>query len=299
MKLSICIPTYNRKEKVLRQISRIIPQLSNYDTTTVEVLVSDNCSKDGTSIAIKEQYAKDKLTLYTQNNNLGLVGNLYFLFEKAQGEYIWFLSDDDLVEDDAVSNILEALSCSSKDFYLLNFKLDTSPGSLYWQYDSDYLSLFNSKTWGGFGLLSAQVLRKQAFREFYYSTKADFNLCQPVAVSLYGLFYLKGEVLFDKAHLKHHVGDYSWAPRALEVSSVYLYYSIRLLKRYGEGRKYREILNQAVSTNIMAGASIRYILKSRDFRYMRDLKNDRILFSIIATGVHFYIKKKLNICLAK
>ena len=296
MKLSICIPTYNRKEKILRQLSKVVPQLSKYDSDEIEIIVSDNSSSDGTSDAlskIKEEYG---IKLYEQTSNLGLVGNLYFLFDNAQGEYIWFLSDDDLVDDNAVSNIMEAISCSSKDFYLLNFKLDTNPNVLYWQKESDYLSLFNSKTWGGFGLLSAQVLKKEVFHEFYYSTKSNFNLCQPVSVSLYGLFYLDGDILFENAHLTHHVGDYSWASRALEVSSVYLFYSICLLKGSVEATTYRNIQNQAVSTNIMAGASLRYIIKNKDFKFVKDLIREGLFWDIVVVGIKSYITRRLNLC---
>lgn len=191
---------------------------------------------------------------------------------------------------------MEAIYCSSKDFYLLNFKLDTNPNVLYWQKESDYLSLFNSKTWGGFGLLSAQVLKKEVFHEFYYSTKSNFNLCQPVSVSLYGLFYLDGDILFENAHLTHHVGDYSWASRALEVSSVYLFYSICLLKGSGEATTYRNIQKQAVSTNIMAGASLRYIIKNKDFKFVKDLIREGLFWDIVVVGIKSYITRKLNLC---
>lgn len=295
MKLSICIPTYNRKDKVLRQLSKVVPQLSEYNSDEIEVIVSDNCSTDGTSDVLSKMKEEYGIKLVTQTSNLGLVGNLYFLFENATGEYIWFLSDDDLVEENAVSNIVEAIYCSSKDFYLLNFKLDTNPNALYWQKESDYLSLFNSKTWGGFGLLSAQVLKKEVFHDFYYGTKSNFNLCQPVSVSLYGLFYLDGEILFENAYLTHHVGDYSWASRALEVSSVYLFYSICSLKGYGD-TTYRNIQNQAVSTNIMAGASLRYILKYKDFKYVKDLIREGLFIDIVAVGIKSYITRRLDIC---
>lgn len=296
MKLSICIPTYNRKDKVLRQLTKVVSQLSGYNSDEIEVIVSDNCSTDGTSDALSKMKNEYGIKIVTQTSNLGLVGNLYFLFEYATGEYIWFLSDDDVVDENAVANLMTSISKTHKDFYLLNFSLDNNMSSLYWNKTNDYFSLFKLKTWGGFGLLSAQVLRKEIFRDFYYSTKSKFNLCQPVAVSLYGLFYLDGEILFDRTHLTHHVGDYSWASKATEVSSVYLYYSIGLLRNYGDPNLYKKILKKAISENIMAGSSMRYIIRSRDFRFARDLFCDGILFYMIKLCLNNYIKRKCHIC---
>lgn len=295
MKLSICIPTYNRKDKIALQLSRLFPQVSKYSLEEVEIIVSDNCSVDGTSMVLKELQLSNQFELIVQEENLGLVGNLYYLFEHAKGEYIWFLSDDDVVESDAVDSIMISIMNTNKDFYLLNFRLDTNLSDYYWHKTSDILSLFNTETWGGFGLLSAQVLKKEVFSEFYYSTQQSFNLCQPVAVSLFGLFYLNGEILFDKAHLTHHVGDYSWASREIEVKSVYLFESLCLLKKYGVN-VFKEILNHSVTSGFMAIASVRYILNTNDKKYIASLRKEGVYFKLWRTALKCYFLKKLHLC---
>lgn len=292
VKLSICIPTYNRKSKILAQLSRLLPQINKYSTNEVEVIVSDNCSSDGTSDELRELHIINQFELVTQSVNLGLVGNLYYLFEHARGEYVWFLSDDDILESDAVDSIMGSILSTNKDFYCLNFRLDTSPDRLYWNQTDDVLSLFESKTWGGFGLLSVQVLKKDAFRSFYNSTRKDFNLCQPVAVSLYGLFYLSGEILFNKAHLTHHVGDYSWASKEVEVNSVYLFQSVCLLKDYGDEELFKKILNKIVSSNFMAKASVRYMIMTKDKQYITALRNEGVFIRVLYTALKYLFKKK-------
>ena len=52
--LSIVIPTYNGSKTIRNMMDLLLPQV----TDEVEVIVSDNCSIDGTDIIIKE-YQKE------------------------------------------------------------------------------------------------------------------------------------------------------------------------------------------------------------------------------------------------
>lgn len=296
MKLSICIPTYNRKDKVKEQVKRIVDTGILSRSAEVELVVSDNCSEDKTYEGLYPMYGEvPGIRLFCQDKNLGLVGNLYFLFEEAKGEYIWFLSDDDPIVPDSISSILNVISHSNLPFYLLNFKIEGN-NYPYWCKNDDYLSLFTDNTWGGFGLLSIQILKKSKFDNFYTNTIGSYNLCQPVAVSLYGLYYLKGMMCFDIIAITHHAGDYSWQDRYLQVGSVYLYDSVRLLRCCGNEETYKIIIASLKRLNHFCELSFIYIMKTRDFKYVHKLYSDKLLFTVVVkTPIRVFVSKIKNI----
>ena len=288
MKLSICIPTFNRREKVLAQTDRIVKTGILAENQQVELVISDNNSDDNTYEDLLILYGKEPcITIYRQEKNLGIVGNLHFLFNIAKGSYIWFLSDDDPVNTSSINDVLSLITNSPCKFYLLNFVTDQSPKA-YWNISEDYLSLFNEETWGGFGLLSVQVINKAAFTDFYNSN-INYNLCQPVAISLYGLFYLGGKMCFDIVAITHHAGDYSWKNRALQVASVYLYDSISELKKYGVDDVYDNIISRLKKLDYFCRSSVLHIIKNLDYRYALRLYNGNLL------GCVFYLTLKRGI----
>ena len=117
-KLSVCIPTYNRKEQVLKQLAGIA-RSGQDNLARVEVLVSDNSSDpryhlmpgDLGVIAMPVSY-------WVNGGNIGYAGNLRKLVAASRGEYVWFLSDDDFLYEGAVATLLAALDAESRTNYL-------------------------------------------------------------------------------------------------------------------------------------------------------------------------------------
>ena len=92
-KMSVGIPTYNRRDKLKKAIDSILSQ--DYDN--IEIIVSDNASTDGTEELMK-QYEQDSRIIYTRNKeNLGPPANGKQAYLKATGEYYMVLCDDDIV----------------------------------------------------------------------------------------------------------------------------------------------------------------------------------------------------------
>lgn len=111
IKLSICIPTYNRANYLEETIESILPQLDNES----ELVISDNASSDNTQVLVKSYMEKYKnITYFRWENNQGPDKNYYNAVAKAQGEYCWLLGSDDLLTDDAIRRV--------KDFYLRKYK---------------------------------------------------------------------------------------------------------------------------------------------------------------------------------
>ena len=105
--LTVAIPTYNRAEFLKRTLEVLRGQYNE----AMEILVSDNNSTDDTfQLVSMFQQSMPYLRYHRNACNLGFDANIVKLYELAMTRYIWLLGDDDLVEDRAIENILQALS---------------------------------------------------------------------------------------------------------------------------------------------------------------------------------------------
>jgi glycosyltransferase involved in cell wall biosynthesis len=123
--VSICIPTYNRRELLGRCLDSVLPQTAGMPA---EVIVIDNASTDGTEAAMKgylERYPN--LSYYRNPKNLGYAGQGK-CFEYGRGRYTAILCDDDVYAPDALETMIPILSRGDFSFVALNYYgFDTDP----------------------------------------------------------------------------------------------------------------------------------------------------------------------------
>lgn len=106
IKLSICIPTYNRAHYLAETLDNVIAQA----TEEVEVVVSDNASPDDTAAIVEARQAMfPRLTYFRQTENRGADRNYLQSVASAHGEWCWLLGDDDLLEPGAIACVLKYL----------------------------------------------------------------------------------------------------------------------------------------------------------------------------------------------
>lgn len=93
MKISICIPQYNRIEYLIKSLD----ELQNQSYSNFEVVISDDCSQDDTTNQIKEyiKYSKYPITYFRYDQNQGYDRNLRKSMELAIGDYCFILGNDD------------------------------------------------------------------------------------------------------------------------------------------------------------------------------------------------------------
>lgn len=106
-KVTIGIPTYNRKEYLRLALDSVVAQ--DYDN--LEIIVSDNHSTDGTKDMMREymiMHPKSNIKYYRMEKNLGPMPNWDNCHKKATGEYLMILSDDDILESGAITNMMAA-----------------------------------------------------------------------------------------------------------------------------------------------------------------------------------------------
>lgn len=111
MRLSICIPTYNRHDELLRLIHSIEIALKSLPLTEgIEVIVSDNASSDGTKNAMRKIEYRSNYIIYSRNEkNEGFAANLNRAIGMASGEYCWLMGSDDIILPDAIMRVWQHL----------------------------------------------------------------------------------------------------------------------------------------------------------------------------------------------
>jgi len=97
MKLSVCMATYNGEKYIRAQLESILKQLSEDD----EVIISDDCSTDGT-IGIIKSFGDKRIRLYEDNHFRGPILNFENALKKASGDIIFLSDQDDIWLDNKV-----------------------------------------------------------------------------------------------------------------------------------------------------------------------------------------------------
>lgn len=104
IKLSVIIPTYNRAEYLSQCLHSVLS--SSYQN--LEIVVSDNASQDDTQ-AVASSFTDHRLKYYRNKTNIGFELNLLKLLEYASGDYIFLLTDDDYLNEEAVPELIEII----------------------------------------------------------------------------------------------------------------------------------------------------------------------------------------------
>ncbi|WP_417447436.1 glycosyltransferase family 2 protein [Kangiella sp.] len=110
MKISVCIPAYNRVEFLFPLLDSIRKQTSQPD----EVVICEDVSPQREDIknAITQyrlQHPSFPITLHLNDENLGYDANFRRLLECSSGDYCLFMGNDDLLQPLAIERIRKAV----------------------------------------------------------------------------------------------------------------------------------------------------------------------------------------------
>lgn len=109
--LSISIPTYNRAELLDKQLAWLAKSIKGFESVC-EIIVSDNCSQDHTQKIIKKwESLLTNVTFHNNRNseNIGVMRNIAYCINAATGKYVWTISDDDRISDQAIDYIINSV----------------------------------------------------------------------------------------------------------------------------------------------------------------------------------------------
>jgi len=109
MKLSICIPTYNRVELLKESVNSILKSIE-FSKQQVEIIISDNCSIDNTNAYCLDLMNKYHYIKYFRNDENVNELNFYIAIQRSNADYVWLFSDDDLMNIKSINLVIEALN---------------------------------------------------------------------------------------------------------------------------------------------------------------------------------------------
>lgn len=108
MRLSICIPTYNRGPFIGELLDSILAQ-RGYGWE-IEVVISDNASTDETAEVVAAYRDRlPTLVYHRASENMGADRNFLKVVELATGDFCWLMGSDDKFEPGAFAHIEEAV----------------------------------------------------------------------------------------------------------------------------------------------------------------------------------------------
>lgn len=132
--LAIAIPTYNRAKRLDKSLTDLLLHIRALGDRRdlVSVFVSNNGSSDHTESVIRT-HEKEFLKLnigfshHHFNENQGFDQNVLKCYEGCNSQYVWFLSDDDNILENAISVILDDINCWQP--HVLYYNFDQTPYS--------------------------------------------------------------------------------------------------------------------------------------------------------------------------
>jgi len=94
VKVSVCVVTYNQESYIRQCLQSIVDQVAVFK---FDVIVSDDCSTDGTRAIVQEFAVKypDIVKPIFHEKNIGAYENFWFVHQQATGEYIAHVDGDD------------------------------------------------------------------------------------------------------------------------------------------------------------------------------------------------------------
>lgn len=116
--ISVALATYNGEKYIKEQLESILYQTCPAD----EVIITDDCSKDGTVACIQAFIAQHDLTekwlVYSNKTNLGFAENFRKAINLTKGDIIFFSDQDDIWVQDRIEKMSEVMQ-GCKDMGLL------------------------------------------------------------------------------------------------------------------------------------------------------------------------------------
>jgi len=310
--LSICIPTYNRSEKLIATLECLKGQVENFGNY-ISIFVSDNNSDIEQKKNIQEYHLKNDFFLLNLNDvNLGIIGNLYTLNRLADSEYIWFLGDDDVLLPGCIQNIIKVLTEYSVNYLFMNYNsfvdsIDNlvsktkTPFNGYKTIDKHTACNLFKSCGTAFMFISASIYRKKYIDILQLNHSRNINLAEP----LFFFFSACNDNIYieEKSYILDRLSGISWASFQKQVSFVDIpecILNLYFLERYSDSSISDMLVDYYMKTNSFL-FSIYYSSNSLRIRIVRILKSKIVVLSFLSFSfiVRILIKKSFKLLMSK
>ncbi len=214
--LTIALPTYNRAKLLDNQL-RWVANVVKGNEAKCEVLISDNCSTDDTQRVIETwapSFANCEFTVNKQPKNVGAIQNIHYCITNAKGKYVWTISDDDTIRDNALEFVISTLEQESDlSVLILNFSnQNVKTGKVYFDHCFDlptekswivdngkeiFERFLDTPNWGGLALTTALIYRTKTACDAFASWESGLK---NLTIQLYVTSYcaVKGKTCITK-----------------------------------------------------------------------------------------------------
>lgn len=231
-KLAVCIPNYNRPQKLGRLLEVLAKQivLGNL-SDEVEICINDDCSTekpDDVIRRIKKMYPDIFIRYEMNERNMGMDYNFLRSVMLSDSEYCWIVGNDDLPGEAALKEILGQLNVNKKDIDVLVCPFDL--------YDE------NDHVWG-----SVYPLRGDITGTLYFDTrkKEEYDKLIERINDGNALFCFLSNVVFKKVHWSAHGNMFEdkmntifiqmyMNLQTLQEGAVYAYTPFKFIKNYSD-----------------------------------------------------------------
>jgi len=163
IRLSICIPTYNRAD-ALEDCLESIVKSKGYDDELVEIVVSDNHSSDATPMVVERYADKYKNVVYNRNKeNIGGERNFIKVLSLASGKLLKLHNDYCIFTESGIDDLLRI--AQSEDEAKSYIFLDSRQGFDFLRYECPSMDVFVQKECMYLSWISSFVFWKKDFDE--------------------------------------------------------------------------------------------------------------------------------------
>ena len=189
--LSLCIPIYNRKIYLEKQLKRFLDEKELFEQD-IALYISDNCSTDDL-YSCCEEYQQRGLNLEYHRNemNLGPDGNFENCFRQAKGKYVWLLGSDDVPCSGVLSKIVQYLK--QGDYGLVHLSMRERKKELT-IYDNPDAMAISVNYWITF--MSANIIRTNSLRTVNLSDYRTSFMIQVPAYLNACCFYQRNAIIY-------------------------------------------------------------------------------------------------------
>ena len=225
--VSVVIQAYNSDDTIVRTLDSVKAQ----DYPRIELIITDDCSRDNTVPTVKKWIKENKDCLYdikliTSDVNTGIVGNSNRALEKANGKYIEFLAADDFMAPDAISQYVSFYEEHSDQLPIARVKLFSDDGPL-----DENVQKYCERCY---------ALARQPYKEQYQQLLMKNWIVAPAAA-------------FFPVELMKRLGGYDEAYRWMEDYP----FSLKCMsKGYGFGLIDKELIYYRISGQSITGSSM-------------------------------------------
>ncbi|MEC7784128.1 MAG: glycosyltransferase [Bacteroidota bacterium] len=161
-KVSIILPTYNGQAYIEEAIISIL----NQTFRDFELIVVDDCSTDHTPKVLDFFKLQDsRIKIITNKKNLKLPASLNVGHRIAQGDYLTWTSDDNILHINFVERLVKVLETNIEDVVYSDFNIINNQDEYIRVYKTSPVSLLPFKN----GIGASFMYRKEVFQKLNYN----------------------------------------------------------------------------------------------------------------------------------